>query len=70
MARNAQRAATGVRQSLLAVADLLPCTPHAFKNGWVKGTRERFIGSYFLVYEVTAAAINIIRVKHVRQRYP
>jgi plasmid stabilization system protein ParE len=51
---------------------LIPSTPNGFSPGRVKNTREYFVRTYpyFIVYEVTATRIYLLRVLHVRREYP
>jgi addiction module RelE/StbE family toxin len=64
-------AALRLRQMVAHCAERLPAHPYMYRRGRVSGTREAVITpNYFLVYRVTAEAIEIVRVAHTRRQYP
>ncbi len=45
--------------------------PDSGRPGRVDGTRELIVHpNYVVIYQVTAGAIEVIRILHARQRYP
>ncbi|PJK09328.1 type II toxin-antitoxin system mRNA interferase toxin, RelE/StbE family [Lysobacteraceae bacterium NML120232] len=52
-------------------AELLSIVPMGFRKGITLGTREYLVHpNYFLVYEIEAGQVSILRVIHSRRQYP
>ncbi|HEX8238671.1 MAG TPA: type II toxin-antitoxin system RelE/ParE family toxin [Allosphingosinicella sp.] len=68
--RNAP-AALRLRSAIEACADRLRERPFMYRPGRVQGTREAVVHpNYILIYEIGAAAVEIMAVVHARRQYP
>jgi toxin ParE1/3/4 len=65
------RAALSLKERIEATAERLTNHPYMFRPGRMPGTREALIHpNYFLIYRVSADAVEVVNVLHSRRQYP
>ena len=67
IARDNPKAASRVAVRLVAACDRLDFLPLRGRPGQVPGTRELPVRPYVIVYRVTPAAVEIVRIWHMAQ---
>ena len=64
-------AALGLDDEFRDKVELARQHPYAYRTGRVRGTRELIVRSnYLVIYKVIGDELRVLRIKHVKQRWP